>query len=60
MRYAQTRPTSDRHQNGTRDFYTCLVLDTYARADTMAARAQLGERQTEHLKVTDSIPGLGT
>ncbi len=30
------------------------------RSDTKAAIAQLGERQTEDLKVPGSIPGLGT
>ena len=47
-------------KNGTWDLHRCNVPDTYAHADTMAAIAQLGEPQTEDLKVPGSIPGLGT
>lgn len=42
------------------NLHTCIVPDSSAHADTMAAIAQLGERQTEDLKVPGSIPGLGT
>ena len=37
----------------------CLKKKARARCETMAAIAQLGERQTEDLKVPGSIPGLG-
>ena len=57
MLHVQLRPTRDRHQNDTRDF---AQNDTFAHTDNMAAIAQLGERQTEDLKVPGSIPGLGT
>ena len=57
MLHVQLRPTRDRHQNDTPDF---AQNDISAHTDNMAAIAQLGERQTEDLKVPGSIPGLGT
>ena len=42
------------------DRHKCIVIDSDAHGDTMAAIAQLGERQTEDLKVPGSSPGLGT
>ena len=39
----------------------CIRATTaISNADSRAAIAQLGERQTEDLKVPGSIPGLGT
>ena len=44
---------------GALDMRTYLAWDMLVRVRYQAAIAQLGERQTEDLKVPGSIPGLG-